>query len=720
MLFFGRVISQEKQVRLTSINFEIETIGNNAKVKAIHSILNESNNDCNVSISMTLDDESAVTGYSIKTVNGEFESELKEKEQAKIEQSDATTNGYSSSIMEQVDDTTFSILLGLVNKHSEVTFSIEYLTHMEIQEEELIIKIPNLIESKEKYQIPYSIKIIGSSKFSFKGILSGEEEINVPLNGDLIFGMKDEDTDEVVISSTFINKEKEGDINIIFICDRSGSMYGEGINALRNMLQLFLRQLPLKSKFEIISFGSKYDFMFKEMVEYNEDTLKNASNRISEFEANYGGTSMDAPLKALIDNNTEKCHIILLTDGYVDNKINTIEYIHNLSKKNSLHGVGLGRSCDIELIRNIGRIGNGISVISKNVNLLKKEVSKITERILIPTINKCQIEWNIKGEIIPKEINNFYGMITCYIQCKEEIKEGQKIESEIKGICREKEIIYKNTKNIKITKGVILHQLMAFNQIRKLEVENKKEEAKKLSMKYHILCKETAFIAIDKTTKKEVEFIKNIKLNEMCHKQSSLRPTMFFDSCCENDALEEDMSEDEEVFENESSKCELLCCNCGYHPSVEYEYSNGTEDMSDSVNSPVTTNITKQIAQPMINLKSYGECSNLCGEEKKEFSCDSVNKEIVFEKIIKCQKADGEFVGVQEIIKEITTIQSNNIDNEVIQTFFVIQLLKEKFPENKVEWKLIVKKSENWLASKPAISEEIKNRIISLTKLIKL
>ncbi|EDS89147.1 hypothetical protein, conserved, partial [Entamoeba histolytica HM-1:IMSS] len=508
MLFFGRVISQEKQVQLTEVNFEVETVGNNAKVKAIHSILNDSNDDCNVSITMTLDDESAVTGYSFKTANGDFDSELKEKEQAKIEQSDATTNGYSSAVMEQVDDTTFSITLGLINKHSEVTFSIEYLTHMEIQDDELVMKIPNLIESDEKQQIPYSIKVTGSSTFSFKGVLSGEEEVNIPLNGDLILGMKDEDTDEVVISSTFINKEKEGNINIVFICDRSGSMYGEGIKALRNMLQLFLRQLPLNSKFQIISFGSTYDFIFKEMTEYNEDTLKFASETVSHFEANYGGTNMHAPLKALIDNNTEKCHIILLTDGYVDNKTSTIEYIRTLSKKNSLHGVGLGRSCDVELIRNIGRIGNGISAISKNPNVLKKEVSKITERILIPSINECTVEWNIKGEITPKEISNFYGMTTCYIQCNEEIKEGQNIESEIKGRCGEKEVTYKNTKSINITKGIIVHQLMALNQIRKLESENKKEEAKKLSMKYHVLCKETAFIAVDKTTKKEVDFIK--------------------------------------------------------------------------------------------------------------------------------------------------------------------------------------------------------------------
>ncbi|EMH76381.1 hypothetical protein EHI8A_032340 [Entamoeba histolytica HM-1:IMSS-B] len=135
----------------------------------------------------------------------------------------------------------------------------------------------------------------------------------------------------------------------------------------------------------------------------------------------------------------------------------------------------------------------------------------------------------------------------------------------------------------------------------------------------------------------------------------------------------------------------------------------------------IPTNMTNtQPVQSMMNLTSDGKCSNPGSEEKKEFFQDTIDKEVKFEKIIECQKANGEFVGVEEIIKEIITIQINGIDNDVIQTFFVIHLLKERFSENKVEWKLVVKKAENWLASKPAISEEIKNRIISLVKLIKL
>ena len=56
--------------------------------------------------------------------------------------------------------------------------------------------------------------------------------------------------------------------------------------------------------------------------------------------------------------------------------------------------------------------------------------------------------------------------------------------------------------------------MIAFQQIRKLEGEGNCEEAKKLSLKYNVLCKETAFIAIDKTTRNEVTEIKSVEFTD--------------------------------------------------------------------------------------------------------------------------------------------------------------------------------------------------------------
>ncbi|EKE41764.1 hypothetical protein ENU1_045680 [Entamoeba nuttalli P19] len=190
----------------------------------------------------------------------------------------------------------------------------------------------------------------------------------------------------------------------------------------------------------------------------------------------------------------------------------------------------------------------------------------------------------------------------------------------------------------------------------------------------------------------------------MCYNQNLLHPVSAYSNLGLSVMADDDLEIADDVLEEE-------CESCYDFEDLDFCYSNNL----------ISTNMAN--SQPVLsvtNSTSNNECSNSCIEEKKEFFQDTVDKEIKFEKIIECQKANGEFVGVEEIIKEIITIQSNGIDNDVIQTFFVIHLLKERFSENKVEWKLVVKKAENWLESKPAISEEIKNRIISLVKLIKL
>jgi hypothetical protein len=49
----------------------------------------------------------------------------------------------------------------------------------------------------------------------------------------------------------------------IFLIDRSGSMCNT-INLARQALQLFLQSLTVGSTFQIVSYGSNFEFMFKD------------------------------------------------------------------------------------------------------------------------------------------------------------------------------------------------------------------------------------------------------------------------------------------------------------------------------------------------------------------------------------------------------------------------------------------------------------------------
>lgn len=71
----------------------------------------------------------------------------------------------------------------------------------------------------------------------------------------------------------------------IFIVDRSGSMSGSKMNTTNEALVLFLKSLPAGSRFDIISFGSRFDHMCMDPqgFAYNDKTVNEALEKVKGF-----------------------------------------------------------------------------------------------------------------------------------------------------------------------------------------------------------------------------------------------------------------------------------------------------------------------------------------------------------------------------------------------------------------------------------------------------
>ena len=641
MLFYGQVISKESETLnvVEAVEFDVTPIGMNAKVIATHHIHNTTDKSMDAVITMTLDDETCVSGFEIEHNGKTIVSQLKEKEQAKREQSDATSNGYSSAVMEKVDDTTFSLSLGLIEPTSTMLVRVTYLTKLQLDEDEVIMKFPAPMQK----EMNYNIIVHGSNgDIKMSGKLSGEEEVTMKRDEKGMIVMKDEDTEEVIAASTFINKEKEGQVEVIFICDRSGSMSGVGITSLKETLQLFLRQLPEGSKFNIISFGSRCESMFEDSIEYNDITLENASKEVEQFDADFGGTTLLEPLKAAM---THKCQIIVLTDGEAWDKREVLELCKN-DHDNVVHMVGLGNDVDVELVRNIPRICGGLSAISKNPLKLKEAVSKITERILTPVINEPKAKWTVQGEQYPKEINKFNSDTTVFLKIE---KEEDKIGCELEGKIGEKTITMKNESN-EIKTGDVVEQIYASMKLRELEANDNKEEAIKISLRYNVLSKYTAFISVDKTSKQEVKEVKTIKLSE-------LRSEEHHSMHCGGGGF---------------GGRRMLCCRA-------------------PMAAPPKMFCCRMESAPRTQEKRV---DFTCKEEKKELSSSQM-----FNELVKLQKANGSFNNLESLYPSITSLieKHQDVDKVIIMTIVAVTIFEKRFADKKVEWNLLVKKSKKYL-----------------------
>lgn len=58
-------------------------------------------------------------------------------------------------------------------------------------------------------------------------------------------------------------------------------MYGSTIRLAVEALKLFLYSLPSGCKFNVVSFGSGFEFMFKKSVEYTDENLNKAVSLIT-------------------------------------------------------------------------------------------------------------------------------------------------------------------------------------------------------------------------------------------------------------------------------------------------------------------------------------------------------------------------------------------------------------------------------------------------------
>ena len=244
----------------------------------------------------------------------------------------------------------------------------------DINVEELkIIEEKYLNEEKNEYLIIYEIekmpkyKINQTSKIFFDvnhkeptAFLQKSSKIN-------------EDNYVIHCKAKYINDEKEKEISpsiFIFLIDQSGSMWGERIEITKKALQLFLQSLPAKSYYQLVGFGSEYKKYDKKPKEYTQENINESIKLIETLDADLGGTNIYAPLSDVssttFDNLNLRKNIFLLTDGYIDDREKTLNFIKNNNSKFRIFSIGIGNSFDEQLIKESGIYGRGDITFVKN------------------------------------------------------------------------------------------------------------------------------------------------------------------------------------------------------------------------------------------------------------------------------------------------------------------------------------------------------------------
>ena len=309
------------------------------------------------------------------------------------------------------------------------------------------------------------------------------------------------DEDESVNYAALLQKKDEeknkDNACYIFLLDQSGSMSGSRIDLCNKALLLFLQSLNEGCFFQLIGFGSRFEYYTKEPLEYNKENISKLMDLIKNLSANKGGTELFSPLSDIYNNKIyEKFnmvkHIILLTDGEIERKEETLNLIGSHSDQFFFHSIGI-MDCDKDLIERSALLGNGYSYFIDNLDNLNKVIISVLEKTQSQTSVECTIEPNNDGIIQDNakkfiRLNDFFRHGVVLDNTSEEIKFKIKYDK------KEEEISIKNIEIKNLPNGEELGKIIVDDYL----INNKSLDFRtkiKLSKDYNILCSETAFYA---------------------------------------------------------------------------------------------------------------------------------------------------------------------------------------------------------------------------------
>jgi von Willebrand factor A domain-containing protein 5 len=296
-----------------------------------------------------IEEQAAVYAFSARIDDREITAQLKEKQEARKEYSDALQQGHGATLLEQDEKSqdNFIISVGALPAGKECHISISYVTELNAVQNGQTIRfvVPTTIAprynpekgditgpaqttskyvQKTSYTIQFHCEVdrtgvarVSSSSHPIQVDLSKTDcfivefaQDHTHLDRDILLDIDRNDTqgntivvvENGAVMAAFMPNEDDchrainGDMTneFIFVVDCSGSMEHESkISSARQALLLFLKSLPVGCPFNIIRFGSRHEKLFDEITKtYTEETLRKAEDYAKHMHADLGGTEL--------------------------------------------------------------------------------------------------------------------------------------------------------------------------------------------------------------------------------------------------------------------------------------------------------------------------------------------------------------------------------------------------------------------------------------------
>ncbi|KAG2040569.1 von Willebrand factor type A domain-containing protein [Suillus americanus] len=200
----------------------------------------------------------------------------------------------------------------------------------------------------------------------------------------------------------------------IFVIDRSGSMSGAPMQTAKRTLEMLLHLLPdSQTTFNIFSFGTNVDGLWRQSVSFNEMEMRRAILSVRGMEANYGGTEIAQALQfAIASRDRDRpTAMFILTDGDIHASANldpftVVSRAVKGCKANAqlrVFTLGIGESVSSAMCERLAREGGGKCLFAVQAEDITGKCAMLLNAGRTREIESVTIDWHGSGS--PPAVN---------------------------------------------------------------------------------------------------------------------------------------------------------------------------------------------------------------------------------------------------------------------------------------------------------------------------
>jgi len=456
---FGLLTSESVAIPLRGVHVEGVITGRAAKVKVRQHFTNSDTNPMEAIYKFPLPENSAVCGFRAAIGESTWEGEIEEREKAFKTYDEALARGDGAYLLDEERPNIFTLSLGNLNPKTSAVVEIDYVMMLDTHGQAVRFFLPTTISPRyvpdgmEKADIPvedivnpvyaesvpYGLRInldvhgaegvssIGSSSHSIitkfgEGLVQVEFSAEtVAMDRDFVldieykdefqnraFRFTDGNTHYLQLDFSPVLKaptgEHDGDAEIIFVLDCSGSMMGSSIEQAKQALTIFLRGMDRSMHFNVYRFGSTFRKLFKTCRPYTQDALTEAVDYLSKVDADLGGTELLAPLREIYATEAREHssrRIILITDGEIGNELDVSRLVKDNAQTTSLFVVGIGYAPNEYLIKQLGRSSGGAAECIAPGDRIEPMVLRLFKKVIGGRICNPTVDWGAEVDQAP-------------------------------------------------------------------------------------------------------------------------------------------------------------------------------------------------------------------------------------------------------------------------------------------------------------------------------